>query len=319
MNGQINRFPLTLVSLYGPNSDDPVFFRKVFDMIPDVGTSYLFIGGDFNCYLDPYLDRISRAPPPNILTVQTLNNLIKCKSVVDIWRLQHPTDRDYSFYSHVHKSYTHIDCFLVDSQLISNIEHSKYHNIIISDHSPVSINLKLTFPKQTYSWRFNPMLLADPAFNRYVSDQISLFLETNDNGEVNDSTLWETLKVYIRGQIISFEARHKKVRSGRLKEIEEEIKVADQIYKNSKLQSDYNNVLKLQYEYNSILGEQVSKMILKLKQKNFELGEKPHKLLARQLKGEQTKRSIYKIRSSSGLMLTDLHLKTILRPGGYYH
>lgn len=79
------------------------------------------------------------------------------------------------------------------------------------------------------------MLLADPTFNEHINNQISLFLETNDNGEVNDSTLWETLKAYIRGQIISFEARKNKIRQGRLKEIEEELKSADQTYENSKL------------------------------------------------------------------------------------
>lgn len=79
---------------------------------------------------------------------------------------------------------------------------------------------------------------------------IKQFLKTNDNSEVNDSTLWETLKVYIRGQIISYEARMKRVKPVRL---EKELLAAQQAYKNSLSQSDYNNILKLKYEYNSIL------------------------------------------------------------------
>lgn len=193
---------------------------------------------------------------------------------------------------------------MTDTRLISNIDISKYHNIIISDHSPVGINLKLSLPKQTYSWRFNPTLLADPTFVNLINDQISLFLENNDNGEVNDSTLWETFKVYIRGQVISFEAKKNKVKYGRLKEIERKLEYQD--YKKSQLQSDYNNILKLQYEYNSLLGEQVGNMLLKLKQKHFELGEKPHKLLPRQLKGEQSKRAIYKVKSKTGSLVTEL-------------
>lgn len=141
--------------------DDPTFFRKLFDLIPDDDSSHIVIGGDFNCYLDPYLDRLSSAPPPKILTVPTINNLMKTKKVVDIWRLQHPHDRDYSFYSHVHRSYTWIDYFLVDSTFISNVTHTKYHNIIISDHRPVNFDLKLCSPRQAYSWCFNPYLLED--------------------------------------------------------------------------------------------------------------------------------------------------------------
>lgn len=71
VTGHINMFPLTFVNLYGPNSDDRAFFRKVFDLIPDDNSSHLIIGGDFNCFLDPHLDRFSTASPPNILSVQT--------------------------------------------------------------------------------------------------------------------------------------------------------------------------------------------------------------------------------------------------------
>lgn len=180
-------------------------------------------GGDFNCYLDPHLDRLSSAPAPNIVAVQTLNNLMRSKKVVDIWRLQQPSDCDYSFYSHVHKSYTWIDYSLVDSRLISDIDHTKYHNIIISDHSPVSFNLHLSLPRKTYSWRFNPSLLAGQDFNEYMKKHIAQFLETNDNGEVNDSILWETLKVYVRGLIISYEAKLKRAKRERLEMIEKEL------------------------------------------------------------------------------------------------
>lgn len=137
ITGNIHSIPVTLLNIYGPNIDDPNSFRKVFDLIPDLNTTNLIMGGDFNCYLYPYLDRLSSRSPPAIKSVQTLNNLIKSRNMVDIWRLQHPTDRDYSFFSHVHKSYTRIDYFLVEAKLTSNINYTKYHNILISDHSPV--------------------------------------------------------------------------------------------------------------------------------------------------------------------------------------
>ena len=148
LTGYINLLPVKLVNDYGPNIDDPAFFRKLFNLIPDNDLSHIMIGGDFNCYLDPYLDRLSSAPPPSIVAVKTLNNLMMSKKVVDIWRLKHPSDHDNSFYSNIHKSYTRIDYFLVDSRLISNTDNVKYHNIIISDHSPVESNLR-NVPPQT--------------------------------------------------------------------------------------------------------------------------------------------------------------------------
>lgn len=83
-----------LPNIYGPNTDDPNFFSKT-DLIPDLNTTNLIMVGDFNCYLDPYLDRLSSRFPPAIKSVQTLNNLIIFRNTVGIWRLQHLTDRDY--------------------------------------------------------------------------------------------------------------------------------------------------------------------------------------------------------------------------------
>ncbi len=95
----ITCLPLTFLNVYGPNTDDPNFYKKVFDLLSDGNNTNIVIGGDLNCYLDPYLDRLSTRPPPGIASEQVLNNLLKCRNLVDIWRIQHLADRDYSYYS----------------------------------------------------------------------------------------------------------------------------------------------------------------------------------------------------------------------------
>ncbi len=270
VSGCINNFPITCVNVYGPNMDDPAFFRRLFGLIPETSTTNVIIAGDFNCYLDSYLDRSSSQVPPTIQSVGGLNALIKSMNFVDVWRLLNPTGRDYSFFSHVHKTYSRIDYFIIDSKLIQGV-HSKYHNILISDHSPVLLSLSLSLPKVQYCWRFNPHLLTDKQFSSFLIDRLSEFLETNDNGEVSDSCLWETWKVVMRGHIIAFESSRKKERRKRLSEIESILPSLEQVFRQSKAQSDLTAILKLKYEYNSILSDQVSNLLLKLKQKQFEL------------------------------------------------
>lgn len=46
-------------------------------------------------------------------------------------------------------------------------------------------------------------------------------------------------------------------------------------------------------------------MLLKVKQKHFELADKPDKILARQLKNIQANRMIHKINTPSGIVVTD--------------
>lgn len=175
--GTLNSKPVTLVNLYGPNFDDPLFFQRVFKDIPNISDTSVIVGGDFNCTLDPLLDKqLSRSLQQSNASV-CLNTLMTNLNIVDIWRLTHPTDRDYSFFSSVHKSYSRIDYFLLDSKLISAAESVTYHPILITDHSPVSMVLKLdNMSTGRRPWRLDAYLLKDEAFCQYLKEQIAFFL-----------------------------------------------------------------------------------------------------------------------------------------------
>ncbi len=60
VSGEIYSIPITLVNVYGPNFENPAFFRKVFSLITDVSQTNLIIRGDLNCALDPYMDSSSK-------------------------------------------------------------------------------------------------------------------------------------------------------------------------------------------------------------------------------------------------------------------
>lgn len=304
VTGYIHSFHVTLLNVYGPNFDDPAFFRKIFSSLPDLSDTHLIVGGDFNCVLDSRLDRSAQSNYSSTSSM-VLNDLMSSMNLVDIWRLGHPTDRDYSFFSQMHKSFSRIDYFLIDSKLISNVIASKYHNILISDHSPTSLVLDLNYKKQQFTWSLHPSLFSDASFCQYISTKISEFLESNDNSEVTDSTLWETFKVVIRGHIISFESSLKKERRKRLSEIEIELSQLELVYRTSSSPSTLQNILKLKYEYNTILSNQICDQLFKIRQKHFELGDKPHKLLAQQLRGLQASRAIHKIKSKTGDLVID--------------
>lgn len=79
-----------------------------------------------------------------------------------------------------------------------------YSAIVISDHAPVVLDLH--FPsniRECPLWAFNPLLLSNDKFCNFVSTNIDTFLEFNKTDTVSYSLLWETLKAYLRGQILS--------------------------------------------------------------------------------------------------------------------
>lgn len=48
---------MVLVNIYAPNWDDVGFVQRLISQLPDLNTHLLILGGDFNCVMDPTLDR----------------------------------------------------------------------------------------------------------------------------------------------------------------------------------------------------------------------------------------------------------------------
>lgn len=126
----------------------------------------------------------------------------------------------------------------------------------------------------------------------------------NDLSETSPSILWEAFKAYIRGSIISFEASRRKENISKLKDLEEQIKMMDQENARSPSASLHRKITTLKYEYNQIMSVKISKAFLYTRQRFFEFGDKPHKLLARQLRKMESDRTIHKVKARDNTILT---------------
>lgn len=112
VSGKLYNKSVVLANVYAPNVDDVQFFNRFFSELPDLNSHSLILGGNFNCYLDVVLDRFS----PKTTTLSKSTSYIKAFlddfSLSDPWWFLYPTGREYSFFSHVHHTYTQIDYFL---------------------------------------------------------------------------------------------------------------------------------------------------------------------------------------------------------------
>lgn len=211
VTGSFYNVNVILANIYAPNCDDPHFFTRVLGRIPCLNTHTLIMGGDFNLCLDPGMDRSSVRPGYTVSrSASYLQSFLSTYGISDIWRFLHPQGRQYSFFSNAHQSYSRIDYFFTDNKLTTNIQSCDYQPIVISDHAPLLLKLNIpgVFPTKRL-WRFNSLLLSDDTFTKFISDHISLFLEINLTPDVPISSVWEALKAYLRGQVISFMAKKK--------------------------------------------------------------------------------------------------------------
>lgn len=168
--GRINNTPVILANVYAPNWDDSTFFTH----LPNMDTHHLILGGDMNCVLSPFLDHSSpktMAPSKTALAIQLFLNTY---GMADTWRFRNPKSRSYSFYSPVHKTYSRIDYFFLDSQLLPLIRECEYQAIVISGHAPLLMTLCIPTTHSSYRpWRFNTLLLSDSGFVKLFSAEIT--------------------------------------------------------------------------------------------------------------------------------------------------
>ena len=83
---------------------------------------------------------------------------------------------------------------------------------------------------------------------------IKLFLT-----EITASGLWETMKAFIRGEIISYKAHQRKSRREKLAKLSQRIALLDYLYAVSKLQDTYKEPITLQAEYDLVMSHYTKK------------------------------------------------------------
>lgn len=64
-------------------------------------------------------------------------------SLVDIWRLLHPTEREYAFFSHCHRSFFRINMFLISNNIIKQVINCKINATSLSDRAAVELDIDM--------------------------------------------------------------------------------------------------------------------------------------------------------------------------------
>lgn len=104
---------LTFMNIYCPPAYSPYFLSKTFAMFINHASGDSFLGGDFNCHLNPSLDKCLFDTSPPSKQAKVLSNFCSDIDYLDAWRQLHPMDSGFTFFSAQHKIYTKIDYIFI--------------------------------------------------------------------------------------------------------------------------------------------------------------------------------------------------------------
>ncbi len=267
VSGKLHNLPVILVSVYAPNWDNDEFFVKFFSSLPNVDDHHIIIGGDFNLVQDVSLDRSSSKQSFLSKSAKVVLDYAFRLGLSDPWRVKYPQDKVFSFFSHVHHTFSRIDFFLLDNKLLNCVNACTYHTVVISDHAPVSIDVVL-FPGRFTppTWRFDSSRLSDDKFKDFVASQINLYFDLNQTPDINSLTLWEAFKAFIRGQVISYVSYLRKTETVRLSSIADDLYKLDASYASSPSPSLYTKRVQLQAEYDLLMTNITARQLRQCRQ-----------------------------------------------------
>ena len=213
---------IILISVYGPNRDDPLFYEELEKYIKDINCNNIIIGGDWNLIMDFSIDCYNYKKLNNEKAQDQVINMADNLNLIDIWREMNPDKRRYTWRKNNPFQQSRLDFFLISDSLISFVTDTDIIPGYKTDHS--IINIVLQFGKQIKRntfWKFNSSLLKEKNFVDNINDVINIVIEeyaatpydrenlkSIPKGElcftVSDQLLLETLLMKIRTKTISY-------------------------------------------------------------------------------------------------------------------
>uniref|UniRef100_A0A672FWV9 Reverse transcriptase domain-containing protein n=1 Tax=Salarias fasciatus TaxID=181472 RepID=A0A672FWV9_SALFA len=287
--------------VYAPNVYQKEFYSDLLGKITNLSLPFSILGGDFNCTLNPEVNQFPSAKTTQSKMRETTIQLCADLQLLDTWRTINPTEKDYTFFSNPHCSHSRIDYFFSTRGVLDRVEECKIGTRLLSDHAEVSMIVSPCSPQFTSrSWRLNPSLLCQSSFISFLNEQIKDFLLNNDNDETNASILWDTLKAYLRGAIISYSTARKREAlkaqfelEAQLKSLERQLKLHPSVMLKKELEATRSSLVQL-------LTQKAEASILYAKQRFFAMGDKSGRLLARLVTGRQHLKPISTLQDDKG-------------------
>ena len=283
--GKINDREVTFLSYYAPNVGQLPFFRSMLEVIMPHVAGHVVFGGDSNTSLDRILDKTNpgRAVLKHVpRRSSAMARLLHSYDLIDVWRDFHPTARDFTYYSHVHRTYSRIDHLFTLSPLLPYVSSAKISPMAWSDHSSVQMVLTDLWSKSDPSpWRLNESLLNDPVLEKEVERAIQLYFQENSSPGVSPGTLWAAHKVTIRGVLLQLASRVKRERDQAIRHQEDEL---DRLMRDQTANPhiDFRNQIdEARTALNLSLTTKAEKSVRWACHRYYTLGDKPNTLLAR--------------------------------------
>lgn len=217
---QISEDIFVLGNLYAPNQvagvSQPLqmsFLNQLTQNLDRYKDHSLILGGDFNTYLNPDLDKQPSQSQDRSQFAEAILSLCEDLELVDCWRILNPNAKRFTWRRTNPIQQSRLDYWLISSPLLNSIAEVDISPSFRSDHSMLKLSLQTNSATKRGPglWKFNSMLLKDSDYVNLLKTKIEEFGQKYLN-QVDKSLKWELIKYDIRGVTIDYCKRKAKER-----------------------------------------------------------------------------------------------------------
>ena len=310
---------LTLINLYGPNNDNPMFFQNIADHIDNIPNDKYIVCGDYNCILDPSLDCYNYKHVNNPKARDKVIDIINIHNMVDPFRENFPRLKRYTWRKKNPLKQARLDYFLISENMMQYVKSSRIEMGYRSDHSIVALVLSFDGFKHGKSyWKHNNSLLTDKEYLKIINkhiietkkqyavpiynlDEIENIPDFDIQFTINDQLFLDVLLMELRGKAISYSSYKHKERNKTEKELIERITLMETNLQESNLES----LEKLKSQLNEIRQEKLKGHAIRSRAKHIDKGEKPTKYFCGLEQHNYVSKTINKVEKEDGTIKTD--------------
>lgn len=88
VKGILSGMAISILNVYYPPAHPSDFMTTVFTDFAEINSDISIVGGDFNCILNPVIDRLPYKPLPLSPQAKALNSICEDLRFVDVWRIK---------------------------------------------------------------------------------------------------------------------------------------------------------------------------------------------------------------------------------------
>ena len=197
---------LTLLNIYAPNEDKPVFFENIYNNLVSFECVEIILGGDFNLVLDVVNDKAGGNKTTHQKSLKQLESIKENLDLIDIWRIQHPETKRFTWRRRKPDIQCRLDFFLISSSLCTNTLETDILPGYKTDHSLITLSISTkSNPRGASFWKLNTSLLSDLDYVKSIKKTVQkVSKQYESDNEVDEVLLWEMIKMQIRADFISF-------------------------------------------------------------------------------------------------------------------